>query len=157
MSTPNVSPLEAIDLAYDYPLELPEHLRVTLAYLARHYPNICPTREGMALRLGIHPQTLGDRLHELGMRGLLTTIIVGARHSRRTYRILHLPGLPLTIPAACEHTLRAELLRVMDAMADADSQVDGGATRFVLMQEALKQEALKLLARPSAAVEREAR
>jgi hypothetical protein len=142
MDTPKVSPLEAIDLAYNYPLELPEHLRVTLAYLARHYSTIFPRRETMALHLGIQLDALEDRLHALTARGLLTTIVVGARRSRRTYRILHLPGLPLTIPAACEHTLRAERLRVIDAMADADSQVDGSATRFLLMQEALKQLAL---------------
>lgn len=53
MATPKVSPLEAIDLAYDYPLKLPEHLRATLAYLARHYPNIYPKRATMALQLGI--------------------------------------------------------------------------------------------------------
>jgi hypothetical protein len=137
-----VSPLEAIDLAYDFPLELPEHLRVTLAYLARHYPNICPKRESMALRLGIQAHALEDRLHELRMRGLMTTIIVGARHSRRTYRILHLPDLPLTIPAPVEHTRQAESLRIMDAMADADSQADGGDTRFILMRGMLKAAAL---------------
>jgi hypothetical protein len=142
MSTAKVSPLEAIEFAYNYPPELPEHLRVTLAYLAWSYPNIFPSRETMALQLGIHRETLTDRLHSLSVRGLMTTIIVGARHGRRTYRILHLPGLPLNIPAACEHTRAAEQLRVMDAMADADSQVDGGATRFLLMQEALQQLAL---------------
>jgi hypothetical protein len=142
MPSPKVSPLEAIDLAYDYPLELPEHLRVTLAYLARHYPDIHPSWITMALQLGIHRETLADRLHSLSVRGLMTTIIVGARHGRRTYRILHLPGLPLAIPATCKHTRQAEALRIMDAMADADSQVDGSATRFLLMQEALKQLAL---------------
>lgn len=139
MSTPSehVSPLEAIDTAYDYPLELPEHLRATLAYLARHYPNICPKREAIAPRLGIQLQALDDRLHDLKARGLMTTIIVGARNHRRTYRILHLPGLPLTIPAAVEHTRQAEALRVMDAMADADSQAHGAAPKFVHMNRAL--------------------
>ena len=35
---------------------------------------------------------------ELKARGLMTTIIVGARYERRTYRILHIPALPSRSP-----------------------------------------------------------
>jgi hypothetical protein len=80
------------------------------------------------------------RLRELTRRGLITTITVGARDRTSAYRILHLPHLPLTIPAAIpEGHPTAERLRMIEAMADADSQVDGAPTRFLLMQKALQQ------------------
>lgn len=137
MSKPagHVSPLEAIDLAYDYPLALPEHLRATLALLARSYPEIRPSRETMATRLGVEVDAVTKRLRELTRRGLITTITVGARERTRAYRILHLPDLPLTIPAAVpEDHPTAERLRVIEARAEGDAQAADAPPAFVLAQ-----------------------
>jgi DNA-binding Lrp family transcriptional regulator len=137
MSNPpkRVSPLEAIDLAYDYPLELPEHLRATLALLARSYPEIRPSREKLALRLGVQVDAVTKRLRELTTRGLITTITVGARERTRAYRILHLPGLPLTIPPAIpdDHPT-AERLRIIEARAEGCAHAAGSLPAFVLAQ-----------------------
>ena len=99
MSKPpeHVSPLQAIDLAYDYPLELPEHLRATpRAYLARHYPTIRP----QARSDGIPPRESRRRHLMTDLRQLTGPRTDDDDHRRRTIRAPHVsdPAHPRLAP-----------------------------------------------------------
>ena len=96
----SVSPLEAIDLIYASPWPEDPELRALLALLARHWPSIWPSRERIALGIGLKGVgSVSRRLRRLeDEHGLITSITLGARANQRTFRILHLPELPLVIP-----------------------------------------------------------
>ncbi len=150
----SVSPLDAIDLAYGCPLDLPKDVRPLLARLARNFPNIFPSREKLAADLGISLRAVDKQLQKLRDLGLVTSISVGSRRFRteRTYRILHVPGLPLVIPPDIDHRGEVDALKMAETLALADAQTESlyeypAELRCVRLSELEKAHRLRLITR----------